>query len=214
MNGKNHIDNIRLFNKIDEKDKEKILKISNIKTLSKNSILFYEGDKSKDLHIVLKGKIEVYKVTQSGKHIPLNFFKPYELIAELSNYKNMPFPATAHALEESEVLLIDFKCFKEAFFSNPTIIENILESLSNKIIDLEKLISSQMTMNATQRVAHHLIGEKIDLNIQKHTTIADKLNISPVTLSRILKKFKTKQAIVLNRNRYSINKELLKRLYS
>ncbi len=214
MDDKNYINNIRLFNKLDEKDKDKILKISSIKKLSTNTILFYEGDESKHLHIVLKGKIEVYKVNTSGKNLSLNLFKPYETIAELSNYKSIPFPATARALEESEVLLMDFKCFKEAFFSNSTIVENILESMSNKIINLEKLISSQMTMDATQRVAYHLIEEKIDLNTQKHTDIADKLNISPVTLSRILKKLKTKQAIVVSGNIYSVNKALLQELCS
>ena len=214
MDIKKHIDSIPLFGNLDAEEKKKISEIAKIKKIDRDTILFYQGDESIYFHIVLKGKIEVYKVNTSGKTIPLNLFKPYDTIAELSNYKSIPFPATAHALEDSEILLIDFKRFKETFFSNSTIVENILESMSNKIMNLEKLISSQMTMDATQRVAYHLIEEKIDLNTQKHTVIADKLNISPVTLSRILKKLKTKQAIVLSGNIYSINKVLLQELCS
>lgn len=214
MNMRKHLNNISLFDNLEEIEKEKVLKISSIKKVNKNTILFYQGDESSYLHIVLKGKIEVYKVNTTGKNIPLKLFKVYETIAELSNYKNIPFPATAHALEDSEVLLIDFKCFKEKFFSNPTIVSNILESMSDKIINLEKLISSHMVMNATQRVVYYLLEDRINLNTQKHTVIADQLNISPVTLSRILKKLKEKKAVIFSKNFYSIDKKLLKNTFS
>ncbi|PHS38358.1 MAG: transcriptional regulator [Sulfurovum sp.] len=214
MDIEKHINNISLFDKLEEVQKEKVLKLASIKKLHKDNILFYQGDESSYLHIVLKGKIEVYKVNASGKNMPLNLFKPYQTIAELSNYKNIPFPATAHALEESEVLLIDFKRFKEAFFSNPIIVSNILESMSDKILNLEKLISSHIVMNATQRVVYHLLEERINLNTEKHTVIADRLNISPVTLSRILKKLKEKNAVLFHKNFYTLNKDLLHNLCS
>ncbi|MCF6330131.1 MAG: Crp/Fnr family transcriptional regulator [Sulfurimonas sp.] len=201
---------ISLFAGLSKDEIEKIVNISTIKKINKYSILFYQGDDSNYLHIVLRGKIEVYKVNAKGKNIPLNLFKPYESIAELSNYKGIAFPATAHALEDSEILSIDFKKFKEEFFSHPVIVSNILESMSNKIINLEKFISSNITMNATKRVIYHLLENKIDLNAQKHSEIADQLNISPVTLSRILKKLKENKAISLENNIYKITQKLLK----
>ena len=62
---------IPIFNKLNSNELLSMQEISSIKELKKDEILFYEGDESKTLHIVIDGEIEVYKVNSKGKEIIL-----------------------------------------------------------------------------------------------------------------------------------------------
>ena len=59
-----------------------------------------------------------------------------------------------------------------------------------KIKNLERVISSDLVLDAKQRVAKYIYDNPTDFFIQKNTQIAEILNITPETLSRILKAFK------------------------
>lgn len=202
---------IPLFHELKASELHQLSKISTIKKFEKSNILFYQGDSSDKLHIVLKGVIEVYKINFKGKTVILKEFLPFEFVAEVSNYNDMPFPATARSQGYSEVLCINYQAFQQHFLHHPLLIPQILKSMASKIINLEKILSSHITMDATQRVAHYIDENEAQFRAKKHHEIAQKLNITPVTFSRILKKFKDEKIIVMNQKEYSINKNFLKR---
>ncbi|MEA1916411.1 MAG: Crp/Fnr family transcriptional regulator [Campylobacterota bacterium] len=202
--------NIPIFNKFDKKSLELLHNMSKIKLLRDGAVLFYEGEDSDNLHILLDGKIEVYKSDAKAKKIVLTHFTPFSFIAEVSNYNNIKFPATSKSIGNSEVLVIDYKKFEEHFLYHPLIAPVIIKSMSAKIMNLEKIIFSNIVLNATQRVASFLCENENILNTHKHTDIADRLNITPVSLSRILKKFKKSESITQQKEgKFIINKESL-----
>ncbi len=205
---------IPIFNKLNSNELLSMQEISSIKELKKDEILFYEGDESKTLHIVIDGEIEVYKVNSKGKEIILKEFKPFSFIAEVSNYNEINFPASAKATCPSTVLLVNFKEFEKKFLFHPTIAPVILKSMANKVMNLEKVISNNLILDASQRVAKYIYDNEECLNEIKHHKIAEYLNITPVTLSRILKRFKDEKLIETLNNKFTINKELLKKEFS
>jgi len=200
--------NIDLFKDIDENILNKISKISKINSYNKNNIIFYEGDKSNYLHILIQGTIKLYKSSLNGKELVLKYFKDGEVIAELANYSNIPFPATAMAFTNIKLLKINFHEVKNIIYSNPKISYAIHLSLISKIKNLESVISNNLILDAKQKIIKYIYENSNDFFDTKNTTIAQILNTSPETVSRVLKELK--EANILDVKKKYINKELLK----
>jgi len=210
----NLLKSIPIFQLLNEDELLTLQSISDLQSLKNGNILFYEGDSSDILHIVLQGKISVYKVNAKNKEIVLKEFLPYSFIAEVSNYNHINFPASAKAIGNATVLRINYKEFEETFLYHPDIAPTIIKSMANKVLSLEKVISSNLVLDATQRVAKFICeNEQCFLNA-KHHQMAQNLNITPVTFSRILKKFKEDSLLIELQNSYIIDKEALKKLFS
>ncbi len=200
---------IPAFSKLKNEELLFLKNISHIKTLKNNEILFYEGEEGLKLHIVIKGIIEVFKTDAKGKEIVLKQFTPYSFIAEVSNYGHINFPASSKSIGDSLVLIIDYKKFEEKILYCSSVAPFILRSIVNKVMYLEKIISDNLTMNATQRVAKFIYENDACLSTNKHHEIANILNITPVTLSRILRKFKKNK--IISSDDHILNKALLKK---
>ncbi|RXJ99184.1 Crp/Fnr family transcriptional regulator [Arcobacter sp. CECT 8986] len=201
-----------LFEDLDEKILKKIEKISIKTNFSKDNIIFYEGDESKYLHLLVKGIVKLYKSTSTNKEIVMKYFYDNELIAELSNFENIPYPATALAYSECEVLKIDFEKFKKIIYSNETMILKIQSSLIKKIKNLERIISSQLVLDTHERVAKYIVENQEDFFKTKNVLIAQMLNITPETLSRVLRNYKDKGYIDMKKR--EIDQEKLISIYN
>jgi len=163
--------------------------------LSKGNILFYEGDDSKYLHILNKGIIKLYKTTSNNKEIILKYFHDNELIGELANFEKIPFPATAVAYTSVTVTKVDFEQLRDIIYSNPELSYKIQLSLIKKIKNLENIISTHVVLDSKERVAKYIYENEEDFFKTKNIIIAEVLNITPETLSRILRTFKDEELI-------------------
>lgn len=197
----NILKNCFLFQTLDKSQIEKLATICIIETFNKDNILFFEGDKPKYLHILLTGNVEVYKTNKVGNKTIIHHFKGESLIAEMANFYNIPFPATASFINLGTVLKIDYLSFEESFLKIPDISFEFIKSLTKKIKLLENFISQNVMLDATGRVANFLLdNENIDY---KKSEMADILNITPVSLSRILTNLNSKN--IIKNNKKGIN---------
>ena len=208
------LQSIPIFTTLDKDALKHLCKISTLVHLKKDNILFYEGDTSKNLHLVVEGTIAVCKMNSKSKEIILKEFVPYSFVAEVSNYSHINFPASAKATKESSVLCINYKSFEKDFLYHPDISPIIIKSMANKVISLEKVISSNLVLDATQRVSKFIYENELCFQNLKHHEIAKNLNITPVTFSRILKKFKEQSIITEKNHTYTIDKKMLLELFS
>ncbi|AXX91429.1 Crp/Fnr family transcriptional regulator [Malaciobacter molluscorum LMG 25693] len=207
-----NLNQLYLFEDLDEKTLKKIEKISIKTNFSKDNIIFYEGDESNYLHLLIKGVVKLYKSTSTNKEIVMKYFYDNELIAELSNFENIPYPATAVAYSECEILKIDFEKFKKIIYSNEKMILKIQSSLIKKIKNLERIISSQLVLDTHERVAKYIVENQEDFFKTKNVLIAQMLNITPETLSRVLRNYKDKGYIDMKKR--EINQEELILIYN
>ena len=187
---KTHLKNIVLFNNIDEETINKIESFTTVQNIPKDNIVFYEGDEPKYLYLLAKGVIKLYKTSSSHKEIVLKYFHENELIGEVANFEEIPYPATAKAYSDVEVLKVDFEKLKGIIFSNPNLAYNIQVSLIKKIKNLENIISTNLVLDSRERVAKYIYNHSDIFFETKNIEIAEILGVSPETLSRILKYFK------------------------
>lgn len=183
--------NVFLFEHLSECDLRSLGVISQIKKYQAGDILFYEGDPSKKLFILTKGMVKAYKTDMKGNEIVLHYLHPVSMVAEMANLHHIPFPATAEFESDGSVIEIDYDSFEEDFLKNPSISFEVIKSLSQKIKYLENVITTHLTLDSKSRIAKHLYEDETLYRTMKHHKIATILNITPETLSRTLRKFKT-----------------------
>lgn len=197
-----------LFSDLCDETIQEIESLSTELILPKDSVLFYEGDQSKNMYLLTKGIIKLYKVTSHDKEVVLKYFHSNEVIAEVANFENMNYPATAQAFTDIEVLKIDFEKLKEIISENSSLSYKIMISLVKKIKNLENIISMHIVLDSQERVAKYIYDHTEDFFNTKNIIIAEILNISPETLSRILRTFKNEE--IINTRTKDVNKEALK----
>ena len=194
------IRNVPCFSKLSDAQLEKLKKISVIKKYKAKEILFYEGDAPIYLYVLLQGTLKVYKTNHKGQQIFLHQFYPGGLVAELANFENIPYPATAEFMSDSEVLRIDYKALEKDFFKNPEISFEIIKSLIAKHKILIDVIQKEVILTADAKVAKFILENGELFKTLKNTQVASILNLTPETLSRTLSKFKSSGLIELDDN--------------
>ncbi|WP_333803566.1 Crp/Fnr family transcriptional regulator [Sulfurospirillum sp.] len=192
------IRNVSCFSKLNDEQLEKLKKISVIKKYHAKEILFYEGDAPIYLYVLLQGTLKVYKTNHKGQQIFLHQFYPGGLVAELANFENIPYPATAEFMSDSEVLRIDYKALEKDFFKNPEISFEIIKSLIAKHKILIDVIQKEVILTADAKVAKFILENEELFKTLKNTQVASILNLTPETLSRTLSKFKSSGFIELD----------------
>lgn len=212
---KDILSKISFFKNFSESELDELAKISIHKSYDKDEMLFMEGENSKYLHLLIKGNVKIYKTNAKGGELFMHKLTPINFIAELANFENIPFPASARFLNSGEVIKIDFYELKSKFLTKPDFVLALLQGLSQKLIYLSDLVHNEMILSAEAKLAK-LICEQNELfkNI-KHNQLASFINLAPETFSRILAKFKNDGLIEINADK-SIkinNLEYLKSLY-
>ena len=191
---------IPFFKNLSEKELKRLKEISFFKSYKKGEILFYEGEESEYLLILVQGVVKIYKMSSKNKEILLHLIRPISIVAELVNFDEIPYPASCEFITDGEVLKINYAKFKTEFMENPKICVEIIKSLTEKIRALNLLIERQVVLNADEKVAS-FITENFDFfKTAKQSQIANLLNLAPETLSRMISKFKKSGFLVFDDN--------------
>lgn len=204
---------ISLFSELDIKDLEKLQKISKIKYLNKKDAVFYQGDESNNLYILIQGEAKIYRLDNKGNELILHSFTAPNLLAERANLTNIPYPANCRMITDGVVLEIEFEAFKE-MMKKENICFNIMQSLLKKMASLENIIDNQILLDVETRVAKFIYENPDAFETLKQHSIANILNIKPETLSRKIKKLKNLGIIENQHSKLKIvNKDKIKEIY-
>ena len=167
-----------------------IEKITTTKKYTEGEIIFFEGEKPHYFYLLLSGFVKVYKTDHKCNEIVLHNFAPTTFIAEMASIENFKFPASSVALSDCQIALIKKDEFIEILKTNPEISFLLTKSLTRKIKALEGLLNRSLIFDATTTIASYLYHNEELFKTKKNKVIASELNITPETLSRVLKKLK------------------------
>jgi len=102
------LEEIPMFSALGQNYLKELQEQIHIKKYTKESIVFYEGDKSEYLHILLGGSVKLYKTSPKGTQIQINRFSAPGLIAEFAVFEQEPFPATCEFVSDGAIGLLHF----------------------------------------------------------------------------------------------------------
>src|SRR5579872_6897012 len=93
----------RLFCNLGQAAVEGLQKIKSTSTYPKGAMLFVEGQESRGVFILCKGKGKVYTSSSEGRTIILRIAQPGEVLGLSATIANKPYEATVELLEPSQV---------------------------------------------------------------------------------------------------------------
>jgi len=186
---------VPLFNGLPRAQIEKLVSIVVDKTLKRGQTIFSEGDEASGLHVVLAGRVKVFKLSSEGKEQILHIIGPGEPFGEVPMFAGEYFPANAETIEESRILFFPRVAFVELIKREPSLAMNMLSILSKRLRQFARLIEDLSLKEVSGRLAAYLLylsdrdnkSDKLELDIAK-VQLASLLGTIPETLSRILGK--------------------------
>ena len=160
-----------------------------INSIKKGELLLRNGQIAKEIYFVAKGALRAFITDAEGNIYNKNIFLEGDLAGSTASLiQQTPSDFSIEALEDSIVININYKKYRELIFQNDDLKNFYIAYLErNWVIEKEQREISIVMENATERyldllAKHPDIAERIAL-----LHIASHLGITPTQLSRIRK---------------------------
>ncbi|WOO40655.1 Crp/Fnr family transcriptional regulator [Rubellicoccus peritrichatus] len=194
-----------LFKGLSEIEIADIAAVCGYERCNRGAVIFYEGQAAASFYIVRSGKIKIYKSNREGKEKILHVCGRGESFAEVPVFDGGNYPATAAALEATELVAISRRRFKELITHKPELSLNILAHFAVKLRRSASQIEDLSLKDVPERVASHiayLAGANPSLTVvnlgMPKGQLANLLGTTPETLSRVLSRFEEEGLIELS----------------
>ncbi len=206
-----------------EHERDMLRAHASIEHFKRNEIIYCEGDETKDMMCLLKGKVKISKKGVGGRSQIIRMIKPIQYFAYRAYFAQEPYLTNASAFEASTVCVIPMTIVESLIRANSRLAMFFIRQLST---DLG--IADERTVNLTQkhirgRLAESLIFLKDSYGLEEDgATISiylsreDLANLSNMTTSnaiRTLSTFVAEHIIALDGRKIKIiDEERLKKI--
>ncbi|MGL5379419.1 Crp/Fnr family transcriptional regulator [Clostridium sp.] len=206
---KNDISKCSIFKGIDVTDIEKIkYKVAYYK---KGETIAIEGAKCDSIGIIINGCSEIQKIYPNGKIIVMKKLKNYDTFGEAIVFsKETTYPSTLISLSDTKIVFIKKNEIIDLCFKNVRFLNNFMEMLSEKIIELNKKIKDSNLITVKQKVVNFILEEyekqmsnKININMSKKE-LSEILGVPRPSLSRELIFLRENNIINFNKDNIEI----------
>lgn len=161
---------------------------------------------------LVKGLLKVYKLDKFDNEIFLYHVYENSMISELTRLEDEGIYCFSNAefTEDSKVLSIDYKKFKEMFLEKNILTMKLMNTLLEKTHQLQCIVNRELVFDATAKVAF-MLNQDLDMfNKRKRQEVSFMLHIQPETLSRVLKRLTRNGTIEIVEGKIKIlNQEML-----
>ena len=127
------------------------------KLFSAGELLFSEGEPCNGLHIIAQGKVRIFKTSASGREQVLALNGPGESIAELPVFDGGPFPASASAVDDTEIAFISRRDFQGYCLEHPEVSLKVLTVVGGRLRRLVGIIEELSFTTIRQRLISSLL---------------------------------------------------------
>ena len=147
--------NIGMFEQLNEDDRTSLAGVIDELKVPGGQTLFQAGDPGESLFIVVQGEIELFIKDTVGQKIVLHTAQPGDMFGEVAMLDSGPRTATALALIDSEVLVLDRDDLTLLFQRKPETALHMLASLSGLTRKADALLRTRVSRNVNEEVEVH-----------------------------------------------------------
>ena len=167
------------------------------KLFGAGELLFSEGEPCSGLHIISRGKVRIFKTSVNGREQVLAVNLPGESVAELPVFDGGPYPASAAAVEDTEIAFISRRDFHAYCVEHPEVPLKVLSVVGARLRRLVGIIEELSFTTIRERLIALLVklaqteGKKTDRGIEfmlpsTHQELANQLGTVRELISRNL----------------------------
>ncbi|UZX15203.1 Crp/Fnr family transcriptional regulator [Thermus sp. PS18] len=183
---------VPLFRDLNLEDLKALEHEARARRLKRGEVLFLEGEPVRSLFVVERGLIKVYKLDPEGrKQVVLHLEGPGRVLAEVALFLDRPtYPASAEALEDSQVLAIPKERFFQLVEARPPLARALIRYLARRQGQLLHLLDRLVFHEVRERLCEFLL-EKLSqegqgFHLPTNPELAALLGTVPEAVSRNL----------------------------
>jgi len=151
----NFLENITMFELLNEDDRVALAAVVDELKVPAGHTLFQAGDPGDSLFIVRAGEIELFIKDTAGQKIVLTTAEAGDMFGELAMLDTGPRTATAFALTDSEILVLDREDLVLLFQRKPEAALHMLASLSGLTRKADELLRTRVSRNVNEEMEVH-----------------------------------------------------------
>lgn len=198
MNGKEEVHEacvslVPIFNHLEKEQMEEIMSVTHSVSYKKGESIYRAGDRSDALYIVSKGRVRIYRISESGKEQLLRILYVGDFTGELALFNETIHEAYADAMEDTNVCMLKRSDLQALLLKYPSVSLKVLAEFSRRLEQSEKQTTRFATEKVETRIALFLtecIGHKSRTNEfvlpMSKKDLASYLGTTPETISRKL----------------------------
>jgi len=189
---------------------ESLASSAEILTVRKQTILLKEGAYIKQIPIVMKGLVKVFKEEENGNEVLLYYISPGEscILSIVAAEKNEKSKVKAVVEEDSELLLISVGKINDLSRKHLEWKRFVYSLIDEKFNEVIKRVKTLTFSNKIVRLYEYLQEEsKLKNNssiLHSHQEIANELGSSREVISRLLKKLEQEGKIKLSQRKIEL----------
>ncbi len=201
---------IELFKNLSDEELKELEPYLLPATYKKKEDIFFEGSPPEWFYIVSRGKVKITKISHEGKEIILEIISPTDIFGGVAVIRGFPYPASAAAMEETDVLKISRKNLLRLVDRFPNLMYCIALQLGDRMKSSYDSLKNIALERVEARIAALLLklagkvgvetktGLLIDMRLTKQD-VADMVGTTVETSIRTFSRFK-KEGLVSDTN--------------
>lgn len=186
-----------------------LIKDRDILYYKKKQIIFSEGNCSRNLYFVKKGKVKIYQTNDIGKQLVVDLYAENDFIGYVPLIENSNYTEIAEALEETELIVIPRGEFNQLIKTNQQVMNLFIHLLTKSVSEKKSQMIGLAYNSLRKKVADALIrinskyniddspDFKIDISRDNLAAIA---GTATESLIRTLTDFKSEKLIDISNN--------------
>lgn len=153
---------IPFFALLDEQERSTLAALLDTARYATGQILFRYGDPGDALFIVRTGRVQVFMESTTGEHIVLCDNGPHDLFGEVSLLDGGPRTASAVAMEDCEVVVMDRGDLLRLVEIHPHAALDLLTVMGRRLRETDALLRTRVSRNVNVAEAERMtLGERI-----------------------------------------------------
>lgn len=193
-----------LFSCISDEARRQLASETRTMRLGKQQVLFHQGDLARGFFGVAEGTMELSVANADGSRKVVEVISQDQTFGEAIVFSKRPYPVTATALAKTTVYFFPSEAIERHLLADPSSVGSLLAGLSARLHGLVQDVEMYALDSAVERVIGYLLRAvgtnpqqapcMIELDVSKHV-IASRLNLTPETFSRALRRLTDQEAI-------------------
>lgn len=207
-----------LFADLSDKDRGRLASFARVRDHAPGELLFAQGEPAEGFHVILSGRVKVYRVARDGREQVLHLLESGSPCGEVPVFHGGRFPASAAAVGQTRTLYVPGADFLHVAEERPGILLEMLAVLSMRLRGFVTLIDDLALKEVSARLAKYLLdrarGGVVELDTSK-AVLASRLGTIAATLSRTLGKMQDRGVVSVKGPRIRVtDEETLRQLAS
>ena len=136
---------------------KKIIAERKIRLIKKKQIIYYEGDVTAGIYLIISGKVKAIKLSSDGRELLTGMYGPEEYLGIQALLSNESYNETAEAVEDTTICLIPKDIVEQILNKYADVGRQFIKILSNNLIEKEEQLLQLAYHSVRKRMAQTLL---------------------------------------------------------